>query len=360
MKKVLLLANGPGELWCWVRPMVKALKTRGYEVTIGLLPCQFSSGEEVRLASSLGADRFFGPYFFLKSAFKMLNEDSDLVLQLGGDLLYGLMASRGKKPFFCYTYGPKPLMEKTDLVMTAWESPLMPESVPVGDLTSDALAMDEGPSPWKEEGSFHLVFFPGSRPAIRRASFKFLSEVKDALGSLVDNVEITTALSPFASEGEVNEWEEASLAPSIAGTRVILERADLALTQPGTNTLELMHLGVPTVVAVPFRFLEHVPLGGLKGIFLETPFLGKMIKGKFLRRAADSRRDFLAWPNRIAKEMIMKEVVGDITPAELAQVLAELMLDKKERLRQKERLISLAEREKVAEKILFLIEKRIC
>lgn len=84
-----------------------------------------------------------------------------------------------------------------------------------------------------------------------------------------------------------------------------------------------------------------------------------MIKGKFLRRAADSRRDFLAWPNRIAKEMIMKEVVGDIAPAELAQVLAELMLDKK-RLRQKERLISLAEREKVAEKILFLIEERIC
>jgi len=358
MKEVLLLANGPGELWCWVRPMVKVLKAKGYRVKIGLLPCQFSSGEEPRIASSLGADEVKGPSFFVKSALDMLRDSSDLVFQLGGDLVYGLLASRGKRPFFCYTYGPKPFMEKADVVMTAWDFPLVPGRVVVGDLVADALDMDEGASPWKKEGALRLVFFPGSRPGIRKASLRFLSEVKGTLEALLDNVEVVTALSPFAAHSEIEAWEKEGLNPSLSGTRVVLEGADLALTQPGTNTLELMHVGVPAVVAVPFYFLEHVPLGGLKGIILQTPLLGRMIKDKVLRKASE-RRGFLAWPNRIAKEMIMKEVVGDVTPADLAKLLAKLLLDERQRLCQRERLRALSKPYGAAENILSIIEERI-
>lgn len=249
-------------------------------------------------------------------------------------------------------------MDRADVVMTAWDFPLVPGSVVVGDLVADALEMDEGVSPWKREKALRLVFFPGSRPGIRKASLRFLSEVKDTLETLLNDLEIVTALSPFTAQSEVEEWEKEGLNPSLSGTRVVLEGADLALTQPGTNTLELMHVGVPAVVAVPFYFLEHVPLGGLKGIFLQVPILGKMIKDKLLRKASD-RRGFLAWPNRIAKEMIMREVVGDVTPADLAELLAELLLDERQRLCQRERLRALPKRYGAAENILSIIEERI-
>ena len=61
MKSVLLLANGPGELWGWVRPVAAELKRRSRKVSLLLLPCQFASGEERRVAESLAPDELRGP-----------------------------------------------------------------------------------------------------------------------------------------------------------------------------------------------------------------------------------------------------------------------------------------------------------
>jgi len=40
-------------------------------------------------------------------------------------------------------------------------------------------------------------------------------------------------------------------------TPFALRGVDLALTQPGTNTLELLYLRVPTLVAVPYAFFKR-------------------------------------------------------------------------------------------------------
>ena len=61
MRKLTLLTNGPGELWGWVRPLLRELGKRGISATIALLPCQFACGEEERIAEALGARRVLPP-----------------------------------------------------------------------------------------------------------------------------------------------------------------------------------------------------------------------------------------------------------------------------------------------------------
>ena len=58
---VLLLVNGPGELWGWGRPLAAALRRQGMEVRLRLLPCQFAGGEEGLLLARLPEGRGEGP-----------------------------------------------------------------------------------------------------------------------------------------------------------------------------------------------------------------------------------------------------------------------------------------------------------
>ncbi len=50
-RKIVLLTNGPGELWGWVRPFAAELLRRCWDVSLRILPCQFASGKSVALRS---------------------------------------------------------------------------------------------------------------------------------------------------------------------------------------------------------------------------------------------------------------------------------------------------------------------
>jgi lipid-A-disaccharide synthase len=228
----------------------------------------------------------------------------------------------------------------------------------VGDLVADALSMDEGLSPWSPGREFRLALFPGSRPVIREASFEFLAELKRRLDDSGLSLETLTVMSPFATDEENVRWEQAGLNPVRTGAGTVLKEADLALTQPGTNTLELLHAGVPAIVAVPFSFLRRIPLSGIIGM-IDRSFAGiGWLKEQYLR-SASKRRGFLAWPNRIAGYEIMQEMAGDVTPEDLAKAVLDLLADQKRRAFQREALLKLSKRSGAAEKIVSLISKRL-
>ena len=140
----------------------------------------------------------------------------------------------------------------------------------IGDLVADSLKLNSVPSGGDElspNGSLssrRVAFFPGSRSSIRRKALPFLHEVCLYLKSVMD-VEVVTLLSPFSLNDEVYAWEEAGLNPRRQPASTVLKGVDLALTQPGTNTLELLYLKVPTLVAVPYAFLSDIPFSGFKG-----------------------------------------------------------------------------------------------
>jgi len=327
--KVALLTNGPGELWGWVRPVIAELRRRGHSVSLWLLPCQFASGHERAAASNFGADKLEGPCSSAWMWHALAQEKTDRVLQLGGDLLFGRrLSKRANAPLLCYSYGFKKGMQHAQ-VFTAYKSmardissKLKAPVQVIGDLVKDSLETGkEATEPERPSGP-HVLLFPGSRQPIRKLSFKWFTKITRHIRARVPDVRFTTMFSPFVPENEISAWEDAGLNPlkgNASTTALAMRNSDYALTQPGTNTLEMMHCGLPALVAIPFAFLDAAPIGGLAGLISSIPFAGAALKKWKLRQHMEQNGGFVSWPNKIAKQSIMDEAVGDLTPYDLAE-----------------------------------------
>ena len=344
--RVSLLTNGPGELWGWTRPVAMELRKRGHSVSLWLLPCQFASGAERTVASRLGVDKLEGPSSSAWTWRALGKEKTDCILQLGGDLLFGRhIAQNAPAPLICYAYGYKKGMEHAR-TFTAYPgmSTKMPNARVVGDLVKDSLELEPGTLKWAEEdtGSPRLLLFPGSRPAIRRMSLSWLATIVQHLRLLVPNIQIGTLFSPFVPENEFSDWKDAGLNPLKAPAGAAMKTADYALTQPGTNTLEMMHCGLPALVAAPMDFLKVVPVSGLASFASGIPWLGPKLKEGGIRRILRRYDDFIAWPNRIAGHALMDEATGDLSPRDLAERVAASLADKERLVRTRRELLSLS------------------
>ena len=357
--RVSILTNGPGELWGWVRPVAVELRLMGHSVSLWLLPCPFASGHEREAASAFGTDKLEGPLSAVQTWRELALEETDVVLQLGGDLMFGSrLAASAKVPLICYAYGPQKGMENVK-TFTAWPKTAanMPGAVPIGDLVKDALALDVKQSPkgfgWPEiAGSPRLLLFPGSRPAIRNAALSWLSEVVERLKADFPRLRVATLFSPFVPEIEIAGWQNAGLNPRRAGAGVAMPEADYAITLPGTNTIEMMHCGLPALVLAPVEFLKHVPVSGLKGFAVSLPFIGPKIRMAAARRIISRRKGFLSWPNLLAGRELMDELYGDVTPSEVAYKTAQALGDPEYLRKKKTALLELSGPESGAAKKL--------
>jgi lipid-A-disaccharide synthase len=349
------------------------LRKRGHSISLWLLPCQFASGNERTVASQLGVDKLEGPSGGAWTWRALGQEKTDCVLQLGGDLLFGRrIAERSGVPLICYAYGFKKGMQHAR-VFTAY--PSMASRIganskavnarPIGDLVKDALSLETGTFAWDAEGSAksqgrRLLFFPGSRPAIRRLSLNWLSAVARHLRSSIPEIRIATLFSPFAPEKEFSSWADASLNPIRAGAGVVMKTADYALTQPGTNTLEMMHCGLPALVAAPMDFLKVIPIGGLGGFASGLPLLGSWIKKHGIRKNLKRYNGFISWPNRIANRTLLDEAIGEMTPEEVAGGIAAALKDAERLSRIRRDLLALSGEEGAVLRLCAAVEKSVC
>jgi hypothetical protein len=344
-RSALLLVNGPGELWGWARPLLVELQRRKVHVAVRLLPCQFASGRERAALENFPGLHVTGPGGVFATLFAREERTAvsagmpspEVLYQMGGDLWMGrALAKRFRAPLVTYSYAPKKGMRGCALASTAFA-----EMLPafhrtgisprlVGDLVKDALRLDETQgtvSPWRKGSAFRIVLFPGSRPSIRNAARTFLRRTVEHLGRCVGPLDVVTLLSPFAEAEEFAAWENEGLSPVAAGAGTVLPGAHLALTQPGTNTMELLHTGTPALVAVPEEFFSVVPLAGVAGLLGRTPFVGKMLRKHALSRLAEAL-PLLAWPNRLAGREILPELIGAVTPERLGEAAASLLEDR--------------------------------
>lgn len=351
--RVTILTNGPGELWGWVRPVAMELRRRGHSVSLWLLPCQFASGHEREAASLLGVDKLEGPGSAARLWRALKDERTDCAVQLGGDLSFGLRLSRAAHvPLTCYTYGPKKGFNKDVQVLTAFPSQALriPGARPVGDLVRDSLLLDaqtpqSGQEAWPEDpDSPRVLFLPGSRPAIRRAALPWLAVVEETLKNLIPSVRVRTLFPPFVPEAELKAWRDAGLNPVRTGAGVAMREADFALTQPGTNTLELMHCGLPALVVAPASFLGLVPVPGLRGMLASLPLIGRKIRRAAVQHVLDRWNGFISLPNRIYGRPIQDEAYGDISPQQAAERIAAALEDPEGRARTRAELLALSGR----------------
>jgi lipid-A-disaccharide synthase len=187
-----------------------------------------------------------------------------------------------------------------------------------------------------------LLLFPGSRIAIREIFLKWLVEAVRHLKNLIPAIRIGTLFSPFVPESEFSVWTDAGLYPLKVGAGAAMRSADYALTQPGTNTLEMMHSGLPALVAAPFDFLRVFPTVGITGYMSKVPVIGLRLKEWKIRKNLDRHKGFVAWPNRIAGRMVLDEVTGDVKPKDAAARVASALRDREKLSRVRGELLALS------------------
>ena len=369
----MLVSNGPGELYTWVKPVLAELKQRypGVKTCISLIPCQFASGGEARIAEAFGADTVTTPQAFVRfmatGQLDGLGGARGFVLSLGGNTRFALqLAKRLNYPAYRYSFVPYWHPKLRQLFVhdhrAARKARLLGAPagrvVIAGNLVADAVAL-AGPSP--DPGNPHIVLLAGSRDLFALHLIPFMIAIADSLGQAFPEARFVWPVSRLLSEQTIHagiagqekatlgglageRQGETILTPS--GSRIALvgeeERyahmraAQLAITIPGTNTLELGIAGVPSLVILPLNRPELIPLEGPGHWLSLVPLIGNALKRQAVKLAAP--RLPVSLPNSMTGEALMVEIKGVVgvelvvtqatallrNPAELARRRARL------------------------------------
>jgi lipid-A-disaccharide synthase len=335
-----------------------AARRQTLTLSLVLPPCQFASGQEAAFARRQGLfARVLGPRDCLAVVTglrRLTLAGGGCVLHLGGDLWYSsTLARRAGVPAYAYVETPlirarahrfaRIFVPSEDLAGRLTSAGVRPDQVvTVGDLRVDALTQAR-PAVRPPRGGARVALFPGSRRWIVGGFLPFLLETAAAMRERRGDVEFSLVASPFLRRealtatlnGERASLEQLGIAVVNGDDLGAAAGADLAVTLPGTNTVQLAVLGVPMLVVLPLDHPGRIRTEGLSEWLARIPGLGGAIKGvmawRFLRRP-----HALAWPNREAGRMIVPEMVGRLDPRDVAQ-RALAMLDDRAGLEATER-----------------------
>ena len=397
---VLILANGPGEVTTWVRPVVRALlKQLGrIRISIVLSPCPHATGKEAEICRSYEevdrvqeAKDFWQFLLWGKTAQNWEWRDRGVVLFLGGD------------SFFPVVIG-KRLGYKT-VVYAEWETRwhrwidrfgvMQPQAIApkfahkctvVGDLMLEA-AQEQNRSDVKTE---LIGLLPGSKAAklaqgvpLVLAIAEFISFVRpqarfvipvaptidlETLASFanpdsnpvierVGGVSATLTSEPLrlkTSSGlEVDLWIKS---PAYD----LLAQCSICLTTVGANTAELGALAVPMIVLLPTQQLDAMrSWDGLPGLLASLPVVGTSMAKLINWSIIHLPRRLYAWPNIWAKSEVVPELVGNLQPADVAAMVLDY-LEHPEKLRQmSEVLRSIRGESGAAQKLAALVKAEL-
>lgn len=357
--QIIVTVNGPGEVSSWLHPLATALKQRlpSARLCVAVVPCVFSAGSELAVVKKL-------PYV---DASCSVSETMDLiwhnrlpqgfrrdapgfVLHLGGDTIFTvLLSKRLRLPLLGYAERPLALGWFFDKVFYSGFEKVPPRdklAEVVGEMMVDAARMrcpDRRPA---RAGRLAVGLYPGSRDYLAKYMLPFYGAVAERVAEVRPEIDWMLGKSDFLSaeflrsipdvndgrpiEGVNLRWEEADgraflvtprgIRIEVANAGRTAARANVAVTLPGTNTAELSALGVPMIVTVPTWQSEIVPMPGLAGHIGRLPVVGKYIK-RGLGRLILRRIGFISHPNRRTNRMVVPEIVGHITAAQIADAV---------------------------------------
>ena len=388
MKKlvdIVITVNSPGEVSGWLKPVVIALETFPWRkrITVFVPPCPYASGAESKVVEEIPqVEQVIGPqetvrYILCGKLPKDFRPAAHgIVLFLGGDLTYAaLLKKRLGYPAVAYTEG-----------LTNWSQAFARFAMPyhwmaakikktavkrktevIGNLMLDAvkpqIAKERMQQIMGNETAPGLLLVPGSRPVHFQYMLAFYIKTVEKIKEQWPELVAAVSISPFVTEEQLvdalsgwgaREWGlsatyqvEKNSSPNSAGIKGLgeirtetgiiipcfqyqqynlMNWADLALTIPGTNTIELSFMGVPMVVTIPLNHPEEIPLEGLAGMVGGLPLIGRPLKKRLLPKF-QAKIKFTAWPNRLAGEEVVPELIGKLSPEEVAKVVISMYKD---------------------------------
>lgn len=377
---LVLFSNGPGEISTWVRPVLDEVTARPglrerYRIVLIVHPCQFGSGTERLVSTSLpGVDLFLGPGEYLRLLFRVPGAGKydfsreGVIVSLGGDLMHPVLFRRrvrGGHRLFAYTNNTgwekhyQRIFVRSDYQKRKFlDRGVDTEKVQVtGDLVHSSLRFECSRDKIRqslglEDGRLLVAFLPGSRGFEVENMLPVYLYVMDQLSRLVPEAVPCVLKSPYAPwemlerglarGGRIKEIrslpgvlhrspESCSIAYADEKKVEVLEgglarygcAVDLAVTLPGTNNVQLAYRKIPSLVVAPLNKLELIPIEGAAGLLKWVP-LGKPILRKAVDKYVDRFR-FASLPNLYEGEEIFPELFGVLTSEQIVSRLAALI-----------------------------------
>jgi hypothetical protein len=378
-REVVLTSNGPGELYTWVRPVLEAWRRAEADarLSIALVPCQFAGGAEAEVARRFEPDHVTTARQYAAAAAVnrappgLVGGPGGLVLSLGGGGAYAVkLARRLGVPAFRYAFLPYYARGLQHLFVhderTRRHARLLGVGADrveaIGNLVADAVRSER---PVEQPGQPHVMLLAGSRDAFARHLIPFVLAVADRLAPAYPRARfvwpvprslrastISDGIAGVerATLGGIAGRREGTVIVTPAGARVEMideidryahmRAADVALTIPGTNTLELGIAGVPAVVVLPLNRPEIIPLDGPGHWLSLLPIVGVPLKRRAVRLFVERLSLPVSLPNRFSGEALMDEVKGRVDPDGVAERLAALLDDPDDRARRRARLLA--------------------
>lgn len=362
MDELFILTNSPGEVAGWVRPVVTELASGGLKADICLvvLPCQYASGMEAEYGKNIPG---IESVYTFKELWKRRGRESGatrLVLQLGGDPMFGaFLSAKMRCGWMIYTARPRWKSRVAHYFVPdhAAENRFAAQGVKKDRITRVGnLIFDSAPECEDREGARRIMglsegenaisFLPGSRPFEYRDGFAFFSLAAMEFIKKYPGYHAFLPVAPTVDEELMKEgleraglkWSGGSVADEIiwdgpGRIRFIrinnfeaIRASKLAVAFPGTNNLQITALCIPLLTVIPLNQAENIPLDGIPGM-IPMSFPGAKILKKKLVYWYSGRLKYASLPNRIAGKEIVPEYRGVMTPSMVAGLVEDLISD---------------------------------
>lgn len=362
--RIAFTANGPGEVAGWLRPLLRALYHRvpDLESYVFLVPDDYASGLEAEfLRDAFPRARVYEPKAYLRFALGAsagVPDRVDLVQYLGGDLVHCARLHarlRGRAATYKFSRRAyRALFSRAFAVdarnvaeLAGWGIPVE-RILEVGNLAIDGAIFESGASPERGAPVDGILFMPGSRAYEVENLVPFYLAVALRIVRERPEVRLAFAMSPFTTRALIGRAVERGGHPRMFGRSgrfvtgvagdFIEDRAGdvripvlynalsaartarLAVTIPGTKTIELAALGVPMVTMSPLNAPEVVTINGPLTYLDRIPFVGIPLK-RAVAVGVARRFPYHTQPNMDARTPLVREMHGTVTPARVASVV---------------------------------------
>ncbi|MEA5516149.1 lipid-A-disaccharide synthase [Nodularia sp. UHCC 0506] len=380
---ILILSNGPGEVTTWVRPVVKALREKlgddssVVRISVVLSPCPNATGKEGAIALSYpevdrvqSAEHFWQFLLWGKTFDNWEWRDRGVVVFLGGDQIFPVVIGKklGYRTVIYAEWDARwhNLIDRFGIMQAKVAAKVSPKYAHkftvVGDLMLEAQKFEQVITTDSSLNTEIIGLLPGSKAAKLAQGVPLLLAIAEYIHAkkpqtrFVIPVAPTLDLQTLANFADTHKNNFVNIFGSLPTTLVesehpvlktatglclelcrenpaheLLSQCSICLTTVGANTAELGALAVPMIVLIPTQQLDAMrSWDGLPGLLANLPVLGSTF-AKVINSLVLSRKGLLAWPNIWAKEEIVPELVGQLQPQEVAEMVLDF-LDHPEKL----------------------------
>ncbi len=399
-----VLANSPGEMSGWVAPVVTQVRLLMPEarITVALIPDWFTSGREREFGEQLPVDRVIGVFPLIRELWhqrKVLRQQQNLVLFLGGDALYAKGLSRllqcDSMAYMPRVYSPQNFarifvptsLEKERAVRKGADAEqivVVPTLALDSVIPSGTAAQVRQRLSLPDEATPIISLMAGSRPSYVAMSLDFMLDTAQQLSQEYPAARLLLPISPFIDKRMVLDvLRQRQMSTEMLADDEILRTgntgqilfvftyghdaivaADLAIVLPGTNNLQCAAIGTPFIMLMPLNSIESIPFEGLLGLLYPRFFPFNHIK-KWIIAWMSPRVPYMSMVNRMAGRMLAPEMRGVLTPQEVAAAASALWQDSDRREQLRLELLELT-RERGAARIIaeairehFLSDQRL-